>query len=164
MEIWKKFIKNYYVSNYGNVKNINTNRILKPRKQHNGYLVVNLSICGKIKTYTIHRLVAKLFIPNPQNLPQVNHIDLNRENNYVENLEWCSASYNVVHAFKSGNRHKSEGLEHYGHKLTYSDIQTLRQDYEPFSKIPNITKVAKQYNVSRQTIHNVVNYNTYKNI
>ena len=164
MEIWKKFIDKYYVSNYGNVKNINTGKILKPRKQHKGYLVVNLSINGKIKTYTIHRLVANLFIPNPQNLPQVNHKDLNKENNYVENLEWCSAVYNIEHSYISGNRHIIGGLEHYNHKLTYKEVKELRQIYKPFSKIPNITKVAKQYGVSRQTIHNVVNYITYKNI
>ena len=97
MEIWKdiKDYSNYQVSNYGNVKNVKTNKILKPFSPVEGYLKVSLSKNGKSKQFFIHRLVAITFIPNPKNLPEVNHIkEFEKSNNRVENLEWCDHSYN----------------------------------------------------------------------
>ena len=93
-EIWKDIEGlegEYAISNKGNVKNLKTGRILGERYGNHGYRFVNL----KGKEYTVHRLVALAFIPNPNNLPQVNHIDEKKNNNNVSNLEWCSASYNT---------------------------------------------------------------------
>lgn len=85
---------NYQVSNYGNVKNVITNKILKPGDNGQGYLYVNL-INGKTrKREYVHRLVAKAFLPNFNNYPIVNHKDENSKNNHVDNLEWCSVKYN----------------------------------------------------------------------
>lgn len=86
----------YEISNLGNVRNKTSGRLLKPKKSktHKGYLSITLSKNGIHKGYLIHRLVAKAFIPNPNNLPQVNHKDCNRANNNVDNLEWCSVQYN----------------------------------------------------------------------
>lgn len=100
-EIWKDvkgYEGRYQVSNLGRVKSLNylqkgKEQILKATKIK-GYLVVNLYKEGKAKIYTIHRLVAKTFIENPDNLPQVNHKDECKTNNIVDNLEWCSAKYN----------------------------------------------------------------------
>ena len=87
--------ENYSVSNLGNVKNINTQRILKLSTSSNGYFIVNLSDNDKQKKkLKVSRLVAKSFVPNPQNKPYVDHIDNNRTNNVVSNLRWCSASEN----------------------------------------------------------------------
>ena len=82
----------YEVSNFGRVRR--NGKILKPSKDKDGYLQVSLSKNG-IKTTTIHRLVARAFIPNPQNLPQVNHKDEDKTNNTVDNLEWCTREYNM---------------------------------------------------------------------
>lgn len=99
----------YQVSNKGNVKSLERKvwnsrgrgfymtvpeRILKPIKTGSGYLQVDLSKDGKIKRHLIHRLVAEAFIPNTENLEQVNHIDEDKTNNCVENLEWCTREYN----------------------------------------------------------------------
>ena len=99
----------YRVSNLGRVKSLKRNtakeRIMCNRKDKYGYLYVGLCKNGNIKYHKIHRLVAKAFIPNPNNLPQVNHIDGKKENNTVKNLEWCDASYNQIHAVKLGLVH-----------------------------------------------------------
>lgn len=108
MEEWKIIdgYENYAVSNKGNVKNITTNKILKPGDNGKGYLHVALYNDEHIgKTIMIHRLVAKAFIPNPKNLPQVNHIDECKHNNCVENLEWITSEDNInhgTHNFRTG--------------------------------------------------------------
>lgn len=84
----------YEVSDTGLVRNKVSGKILKPLK-NKGYLQVVLCKNGEHRRYLIHRLVAQAFIPNPLNLPEVNHIDQNRSNNNVENLEWCNRQYNV---------------------------------------------------------------------
>lgn len=95
MELWKNIdnFPNYQISNYGRVKNID-GRILKPSKDKNGYLMVNMLTNTGYKTKRIHRLVAEAFIPNLNNYKEVNHIDENKENNCFSNLEWCSHKYN----------------------------------------------------------------------
>lgn len=103
-EIWKEVVgyDGYMVSNIGNVKSLNyrrtgKERMMKIRLGKRGYLRVGLlnKETGKQDTLTIHRLVAMAFIPNPDNLPQVNHIDENKLNNNVENLEWMTQAQNI---------------------------------------------------------------------
>lgn len=99
-EYWKP-IKGYeglyMVSNWGRVKSIKfgKERILKPVTNSSGYLLVGLYKNNIEKKYSVHRLVAEAFIPNPYNLPQVNHRDENKLNNNVDNLEWCTNEYNI---------------------------------------------------------------------
>ena len=101
-EIWKDIKGDeglYQISNFGKVKR--KNRILKNRKisQYKG---VALSKEGKVKNYTIHRLVAQAFIDNPKNKKEVNHIDGNKDNNMVNNLEWVTRQENQQHAYDTG--------------------------------------------------------------
>lgn len=100
-EIWKDiegYEGLYQVSNLGRVRSLKRNTtngiIRKQFKNNEGYMTVTLSKNGIIRRVAIHRLVAKAFIPNPHNLPQVNHRDENPEMNCVENLEWCDSTYN----------------------------------------------------------------------
>ena len=81
----------YEVSNIGNIKRINKDKCRKFNINRDGYVLVNLYINGISKNLLVHRIVAKAFIPNPNNLSQINHKDGNKQNNRIDNLEWCSA-------------------------------------------------------------------------
>ena len=112
-EIWKPIegFAGYEVSNQGNIgrflrslrsRSKNIWKIRKPIEDTNGYLKINLSIYSVMTTKRIHRLVAKEFIPNPENKPMVNHINGTKTDNRVENLEWCTSSENNFHAYRTG--------------------------------------------------------------
>lgn len=111
-EVWKPiegFEGIYEISNCGNVRSLDRcfsydsnygrhnyyGTILKKSLKRNGYHQVNLYYKGHVKHIAVHRLVANAFIPNPNNLPYVNHKDENKTNNHVDNLEWCTAKYNT---------------------------------------------------------------------
>lgn len=97
---------NYYISSDGKLYNSKTETWYKGRICENGYLDYILTIDKKQKSFRAHRLVAEAFIPNPKNLPIVNHIDGNKLNNNVSNLEWVTNSENVIHAYKNNLRSK----------------------------------------------------------
>ncbi len=110
-EIWENiedYEGLYQVSNLGRIKRISkatctfAGRILKNSRHNRGYQTVDLSKNGVWKKYTVHRLVAKAFIPNPDNKPEVNHKDSNRSNNVASNLEWATSSENSIHAINFG--------------------------------------------------------------
>lgn len=115
MEVWKKIEgtdERYEVSNTGKVRSLNyknTGRTkeLRPAPDPKGYLKTMLPYSGKWKTVKIHRLVATAFIPNPDNKPQVNHINGNKRDNRVRNLEWVSNYDNAHHAIYHGMFAKS---------------------------------------------------------
>lgn len=109
-EVWKEIpTYNYLVSNIGNVYSFATDRILKPNIDRNGYARVPL-YRNRIKQYIqIHRLVAEAFIENPNNLPCINHKNNIRNDNRVENLEWCTYSYNNKYAYDKGKKNKMFG-------------------------------------------------------
>lgn len=99
------FENRYKITNKGEVLNLANNTYLKPLRQNNGYLCVGLADGeGNHKRLTIHRLVALHFLPNPYEHDQVNHINGNKEDNSVSNLEWASPKENIHHAFKTGLR------------------------------------------------------------
>ncbi len=141
-EIWKDTagFLNYQVSNLGNIRGI-YGKILKQHPNRNGYISVTLYTNGngEKKTVRVHRLVACTFIENPLGKREVNHIDGNKCNNSAENLEWCSTSENIIHAYKNGLNFKkisikdavnikkmlSEGISQYKIADKYSVTQSL---------------------------------------
>lgn len=103
MEIWKQTeCDNYEVSNHGRVRNKITGRIMKPAMTYKGYLKAQIRQDGKQRGFFIHRLVAKAFLPNPDNLPQVDHLDNDKTNNHVENLEWVTGEENHRRKMEDG--------------------------------------------------------------
>ena len=110
-EVWKDVDESplYSISNTGFIKNKRTGRILSPFMDKDGYFRVHLNTDRCVRP--IHRLVAKAFIPNPENKPHVNHKDGNKQNNHVDNLEWCTALENNTHALKTGLRNISRPVK-----------------------------------------------------
>ena len=157
-EIWKPTYVNpyYFVSNKGRVKSIERpiwciannsysirkERLLKPNNQNSKryWRIPIPPIGGKKgdqKLYAVHRLVATAFLPNPNNLPQINHIDGNKDNNCVENLEWCDNRYNQRHAAEHGLKDKSKMSAHSSfRKLTEEQVEFIKAMYPTL----NITK------------------------
>ena len=119
-EVFVVYAFRYLVSNFGNVDSLWFGKI-KPIKTFitkQGYLRVSLVINGKQKSFLVHRLVAICFIPNPNDYKEVNHIDGNKLNNHVSNLEWCNRQQNIVHAWKLGLSTAIKGEKHGSAKIT----------------------------------------------
>lgn len=103
--------ENYIINNEGNVINKDTGKIKSHNNNTKGYLFVSLYKENKVKQLYVHRLVALYFIPNPNNFETVNHIDGNKENNHVQNLEWCTLTDNIRHAFRTGLNKKPDSCK-----------------------------------------------------
>ena len=157
-EIWKD-IKGYegiyQVSNQGNIKNIKTNRILRPGRDKGNYFIISLTKNAKHKTHYIHRLVAIAFIDNINNLKQINHIDGNKENNCVNNLEWITCSNNLKHAYKKGLKGISEKQKKFianeGRKLSKITLQ-YNKNGEFIKKWSSVREIERCLGISNEAI------------
>lgn len=161
-EIWKYIVDYedlYQISNKGNVKSLENNKtkkekILKQPVDKDGYLFVCLCKNGKIKNFKVHRLVAEAFIQNPNNLPQVNHKDENKQNNCVENLEFCTAKYNNKYGTK--NKRIAE-------KLSKPVLQIDKTTNEVISEFTSIMEVERQLGISCSNISECCNNKPHHN-
>lgn len=165
MEKWLpvKGYENYYeISNLGEVRSYDRLvthwrggwSLAKGRRlkliYHKGYSTVHLSVNGVSKIKSVHRLLANTFIPNPTFLPVINHRDGNPKNNKIGNLEWCTLSHNVRHAYATGLIKKRFGEEWHSSKLKESQVREIKillkkgemKHYE----------IAKAFNISKATI------------
>ena len=129
MEIWKRIDDRYSVSNLGNVKSnyANKERILKPFKNHRGYLVVDLRHGETRKSVPVHRLVAIAFLDNPCSYKEVNHKDEVKTNNNVNNLEWCDTKYNCNYGTRNirkalNCKKKIYSVDNQGNKTYYDGV------------------------------------------
>ena len=125
------------VSGKGNVTYLKNGRILKQYLNHNsGYLQVGVSIDGKRVTKLVHRLIAQAFIPNPEELPQINHKDSDRTNNNVSNLEWCTPKYNSQYREKYGvSRMEVAGKPIFAISLVTLEILHFSSQWEASQKL-----------------------------
>lgn len=148
-EIWKAikgYEGKYQISNLGRVKSLDyrhtrKEKIMTPRNNGHGYLHIGIYNNNKRHCYYVHRLVAQTFIENPDNLPQVNHKDLNRQNNKVSNLEWCSIEYNNTYAEKHRKIAKKVGCYKDGKLIkVYDAIRDVKKDGFHHSNISSVLK------------------------
>jgi len=140
-----KGYERYVVSEDGVVTNTKTGKALSWHLNENGYMYVSLHREGKSSTRTVHRLVAEAYIPNPENKPFVNHKDANRANPHKDNLEWCTQSENICHAYRLGNMSQKQNFS----------PEELDWLLDEFLKNKSMTELAKSLDVglSRLTIN-----------
>ena len=160
--IWKP-LKSYDLYEFTmpfNVKRKDSNKILSQYIGSTGYYMITIKKDGKYKPQRVHRLIAKEFIPNPYNKPNVNHIDGNKLNNSIDNLEWCTTMENNRHAIKLG-LNNNRGINNGMSKLNPQKVREIRlllRDGNSQYKIANI------YNVSRSAIMNIHNGRDWKHV
>lgn len=163
-EIWKQTdIPGYHISNLGRLKG-RSGKILKTKPNHNGYHTMCLKPNGrkgKCECIRIHILVAKAFIPNPDNKPQVNHIDGNKNNNRADNLEWCTNQENMIHAYRHGLVKLSRGEDRWGSKLTNEQVKWIRKYYIPRDRQFGTRALGRKFGMHHSTIEDIVNNKSY---
>ena len=163
MEVWKKIkgYDNYLINNDGDIFSLNKNKILKTPKGKNGYFIANLYNKGKIRTVCVHKLVAETFIKNNNHYPCINHIDGNKLNNRVENLEWCTYSHNTKEAFRLGLQTTWTGTkfgkEHPNYKFrgkwkTQKPVAQYDKDNNLIKKFNSACEVERILNISMSHI------------
>lgn len=163
-EEWKDIpeFSNYQISNLGFIRNKKTGRILKSATNGSGYLGCSLSNKGKKSTKKIHRLVAEMFLTKTEDNQEVNHIDGNKLNNRLDNLEWVSKSANIKHAYDKDLISPSKGEKHYKSFLTQEDIDWIRTNYIPRDKEFGSTALAIRFNISQSAISNIIHRKSWK--
>ena len=157
MEQWKivKGFENYLVSSLGNVKTINgkLKKVVYDNKNDYGY--VELWKNNKGKKFRIHRLVAEKFIPNTLGKEQVNHIDGDKKNNCVSNLEWVTPKENIRHAIENDLSSIKYGSKNLASKLKEEDVRYIRENAGINKSVRELSEI---YKVSTTTIYNIINY------
>lgn len=150
----------YLISSYGRVWSIRSKKWLKYSVPSNGYAQVGLSLNNKRTSYMIHRLVAKTFLQKPTNKDYVNHIDGNKLNNRVNNLEWVTRSENEKHAFANKLKIPTRGELSGQSKLTWEQVKIIRQMYN--KQHYSTRHIAKIFNVGKSTIQSITSNHTWK--
>jgi NUMOD4 motif./HNH endonuclease. len=154
--------KDHFVKGYLKDRVFKKGRILKNQITKRGYHQVSLMIEPKQKYNTgVHRLVALAFISNPEKKPQVNHIDCDKENNCVENLEWVTNAENNIHAIKNNLMNPNLGEKNHNSKLSNVEVIQIR---ELIKAGATLLQLSKQYKMSSSALCNIKHNKTYINI
>ena len=167
------FSKLYKVSNTGKIRSLDRKdsigRSLKGRERKltpdkDGYLDVMLCKDGKMLKCKVHRLVATTFLENTDDKRTVNHIDGNKINNRVDNLEWATDSEQQKHACVNGLKVPTKGEQHGRAKLTKSKVREIRERRAINPKVWTLTMLAKEYGVGRAHISNIIHRKTWSHV
>lgn len=173
MEQWKDIPETdgyYQISNHGRIRSWKNGRwgkrqspkIMKLGYCRNGYKRYKVLIDDKLQNFSVHRMVAEAFIPNPENKPQVNHIDTDKANNHVSNLEWCTQSENMIHRGDMGVANYKRGEDLSSSIFTEKQVKHIRNTY----KENDITQreMAEYYDCSQSTIAAIITRRSWGHI
>jgi len=154
VEEWKNIngFENYKASSLGKVRRFS---VLKPSQTYRGYLIVGLYANRVKKTLLVHRIIAKAFIPNPKNLPEVNHKNGIKTDNRVVNLEWVTSSYNSIHSLKNGLQKPLRGNDHPGFKVSEERVTEIRSLFRT-GKFTQIS-LGNKFGIAQQTVSKIIN-------
>lgn len=150
----------YYITDDGKI--FRNGKELKPTLTNKGYKTYRTSINNVRKHISIHRAVAELYVPNPDNKPQVNHIDTDKLNNHYTNLEWVTNCENRQHAIENGLMKHGEDYKHT--KLTEKDVKWIRDYYIPKDTQFGGIALAKKFNVGTAQISRIITNKRWKHI
>jgi hypothetical protein len=172
---WKKIPKHetYEASTNGDLKTFNwknkgIEKIMKPARDKCGYLRTMLKndLTGKFNTIKVHRIIAQTFVDNPKNKPQVNHINGVKDDNRVENLEWCTASENIYHSHRTGLS-SNVGEKNPCATLTDKQVLEIRANYvygKKTRKGETKQQIAERYNTTFSVIKRLIQGKTWKHL
>ncbi|EPD35909.1 hypothetical protein HMPREF9701_04899 [Delftia acidovorans CCUG 274B] len=177
-EIWKPVPGHeghYEVSNLGRVRSLSrhvrhsdgkslravASQLKSLSRNSQGYCSVHLYLCGKMKKWYLHRLVAQVFVENVEGLPQVNHIDGDKENNASSNLEWCTGSGNCMHAVRNELYLTARGEQASNVKLKEEDVRDIRLQAGQGVMHKDLAQV---FGVGRKAIGKIVNRQRWKHV
>lgn len=151
---------NYSINRNGDVYNNKTRHLMKHSQSNTGYCTVFVD--GKNRT--LHRLLAMTFIPNPDNLPCINHKDGNKLNNDLSNLEWCNHATNERHAYNIGLKCSwfTHGENTPNNKLTRTDVDYIRNNHKPYNNTYGTKALADKYGVSSSCVSAIVHHKNWK--
>lgn len=136
-------------------------KILKSKIEKTGYVSVTVKDRDRRMTFRVHKLVAQAFIPNPENKPQINHINGIKTDNRVENLEWCTQVENAKHAVATGLNTPTIGTRHWNHKHSEEDALLVKTEYEGGM---SRKQISKKYGYEYVFVYNVTSGQRWKHI
>ena len=162
---------NYYITENGDVYSELNGKYgllngqlkkMKSRINDNGYEIIGLKIDGKSTTKRIHRMIAEMYIENPNNYPIINHKDGNKLNNHISNLEWCSYSHNLKHSYDNNLRQAApkKGSENNMAKLTEKQVLEIRKLFDKHT----IKEISEMYGVSKSCIKQIKHHRTWRHL
>lgn len=156
--MWKEIDEKYEASTDGHIRNAKTKHILREFKGKDGYLRTQFG--GKSRT--VHRVIAKTFLPEDEERTYVNHIDGDKTNNAVENLEWCTFSENMRHAYDNELMKPKTGINNGRNILSEEDVKYIREHCKKRDPVYSRKALAEKFNVAHQTISAVLSGQNWK--
>ncbi len=145
----------YEVSNAGAIRKVATQKLVHQYISSNGYMRASIYMDGRYRTVAVHRIIAQAFVSNPDGKPQVNHIDGNKTNNALSNLEWVTASENIQHAYDYLGKISPAKGHAFNRKLTDSQVRKIRDSSM------SCYKLARIYGVTPSAIWAVKNRKSF---